>query len=152
MSTRWVVFAGICAIISLTALSLTLIIRLLPEQYETALGDYPEPAVLNRVPGIEGPAAHLGEVLVLRGDRCVNRATQTITTTLWTWQGEPPAPSGNTADSIKAPASKGCMSGTLTLKMPESIMPGTWAITGIVRDVPSGDVRYWTSEHFQVVP
>lgn len=147
---RVLLVIGAVGVFSLLILNVFLAIRLLPEKYETALGDFPSPMILNRIPGIDGSAVKLGEVTVVRTDRCVNRDTQLTTITIWT--PESPTQSIPNSEQFKSPATKGCMTSTLALKMPDKITPGKWHIQGIVRDEPSGDVRYWTSEIFVVVP
>ena len=148
----WV--CGAIGLASILALNVVLLIKLFPDhgKYETALGDFPSPVVLNRSPSQIGPAARVGEVTVLQQNRCVNRTTKLIIQTIWT----PGANNNKQAIPSKTPlemnAMKGCSTITIPLQMPENITPGNWYITGIVRDEPSGDPRYWTSEAFMVVP
>ena len=135
--------------VSLLFLNIVLLIKLIPEKYEPPLGDFPPPVVLNRIPGVEGPAVKIGEVTVVRSDRCVNRDAQITTITIWTPEAATPIPN---SERFNSPAMKGCATTTLALKMPEGISPGKWFIQGVVRDDKSGDVKYWTSEIFVVVP
>lgn len=151
---RVMAVVAVACSVSLLVLTIVLVVRLLPDKYETALGDYPAPSVLNRVDGIPGPSAHLGEVLVLKGDRCVNRNTKTETTTVWVYAGPPPVPSPSSiynSEVVRGPTSKGCMTATYNLQMPARVIVGLWTVRGIVSDVPSGDVRYWQSEEFLIV-
>jgi len=143
---------GILGLIVLLILNAILVIKLLPahDKYETALGDFPTPRILNRVPGIAGSAAKLGEITVLQQDRCVNRATSLNIQTIWT--PEIPGVGDANTKPLNMNAMKGCSTITMALQMPEKVTPGRWFIQGIVRDEPSGDVRYWTSEIFVVVP
>lgn len=146
-------FVAVMVILGLAAVNVYLFIKIIPhsETYETALGDFPPPMVLNRVPGYQGPTAKLGEIVVLQQNRCVNRDTTISIQTFWVRQDEATGgvPSLNV---IQQTAIRGCSTITLPIAMPERITTGRWHIQGIVRDVPSGDPRYWTSEIFVVVP
>lgn len=154
IQNRVLLVIGAVGILSLIVLNIILFIKLLPdsEKYETALGDFPSPVVLNRVPSQVGPAARLGEVTVLQQNRCVNRTTKLIIQTVWTPGKDNPKQSSASRIPLEMNAMKGCSTITMALQMPENITPGNWYITGIVKDEPSGDPRYWTSETFMVVP
>lgn len=143
----WVI--GVIGIIGVVALNSVLVVKLLPERYESALGDFPPPVIINKVPGIQGPAVKLGEVTVVRSDRCVNRDVQLTTTTIWVPDN---APFFQNSEQFRSPAMKGCATTTLALKMPEKVTAGKWFVNGVVRDDKSGDIKFWTSEVFVVVP
>jgi hypothetical protein len=147
---RILLIVAVIGIFSLVILNIILISKLIPGKYETALGDFPQPIILNRIPGVTGPAAKQGEVTIVRSDRCVNRDVQLTTITIWT--SEDSKLNTPNSEQFKSPAMKGCATTTLALKMPEKTSPGKWFIQGIVRDDKTGDVRYWNSEIFVVVP
>ena len=152
--TKILHICGYSAIIGLMCLNIVLAIRLLPEgdKYENALGDFPPPVVLNRVPGTTGPAARLGDITVVQQERCVNRTTKLRIQTIWTREPPTPGQSFPNAEPFRQNSMKGCATMTLALQMPEKVTPGSWYIQGVVQDEGSGDVKYWTSEILVVVP
>lgn len=144
----WII--GAIGVASLLILNIVLLIRLLPEKYEPALGDFPPPVALNRVPGHSGPAAKLGDIVVLQHTRCVNRNTRLTKTIAWT-----PERGGRSIPGLEPiiqNAMRGCSTITIALPMPENIVPGKWFIQGLVKDETSGEGRLWSSEVFVVVP
>lgn len=151
-STRMLMICGAVAFAAILVLNIILFVRLLPlhSKYETPLGNFPTPVILNRVPGQTGPAARLGDVTVLQQERCVNKTTKIIVQTIWTSSNSPVSVANQ--EQLKSNVMQGCATITMALQMPEKITPGVWLIQGIVRDEPSGDVRYWASEIFVVVP
>lgn len=144
-------FCAIVAFFTVLFLNIILVLRLLPEKYENALGDFPSPVSLNRVQGYSGSTVKLGDITVLQQERCVNRDTKLIINTIWTAEtyGVPSAPN---REQIKMNALKGCSTITMALAMPERVATGKYFIQGIVQDQPTGDVKYWTSEIIVVVP
>lgn len=150
-STKLLMTCAAVGFISILALNIILLVRLLPNQdrYETALGDFSSPTILNRVPGVPGPAAKLAEIVVIQQERCVNRNTKLVVQTIWTSSDS--SISASNEEKLKSNLMKGCATTTLALQMPEKVTPGSWFIQGIVRDDISGDVRYWSSEIFVVV-
>lgn len=149
---KWLWRSAAIGLTAMVLLNVLLMIRLWPiyNRYETALGDFQQPVILNRVSGFQGPTAKQGDITVLQQDRCVNRETKVVILTGWTSaEGAINVPN---REEIKHSALKGCTTITMALAMPERITPGKWYITGIVRDETSAEPRYWTSEIFVVVP
>lgn len=146
-----VLVSVLCAIAALAVLCsvLAYLLWLDFQKEETdRLGAFSAPVILNRVPGQNGPAARMGEVVTYRGERCAVTTTVVETTVFYQATASRSIPGERFTSTLVS----GCSSPTQQVAMPESVTAGTWALSGIVRDQRSGEVRYWTSQEFQVVP
>lgn len=148
---RLLVAVGLTTLAAMTVLIIVNFVLLLSalKPDSTHLGPFTDPVILNRVPGVEGPAARRGEIISYRGERCAEKATTIETVTFF----QPHEGRSIPADRVKSDLGmRGCFSIPQQVPMGNDVGPGEWALSGIVRDVKSGEVRYWTSQTFQVVP
>lgn len=118
--------------------------------------------ILNNVPGVKGPALHVGDVLKASYNRC-NNGPIIITTAYRIWETvDPPGisvPNGNFTTPIKP----GCINIILAISMPSTVIQEisglnssgiyhvTWRVAGAI-SVPSKSTYAFASESFKVVP
>lgn len=126
----------------------TLLYQEIRQEETDRLGAFSSPLILNRVPGHQGPAARLGDVVTYRGTRCAVQTTVVETATFY----QPQVGRSIPGDTVTTQLMKGCGTPSLQIPMPEEVTTGPWTLRGVVRDTRSGELRYWTSEPFQVVP
>lgn len=140
---------------SLLMLGSSLFVHLIVADHDEGLGRYASPwLVLNSVNGIEGPAVYEGDLLSLRGERCVKGGRIRSVLVYLTYQSDDvfPSPLVRDLNGEKESRAPGCVSANLNLRLPTGVKPGRWHVEQIERDTGSGELRTWYSETFQVVP
>lgn len=117
------------------------------------LGDYTEAKIRTTVTGVAGPAVEERGLVVVEQTRCVNakeiiqvevsvgfRRTDEMARTV---------PYYTNALQTRAP---GCNLTSTNYVLPPEVVPGIWRIEGISRALNTGELRYWSSEEFRVIP
>jgi hypothetical protein len=118
------------------------------------LGEYSTGMVLTSLPGFESPSVMERDTVYVRVKRCVHhdesisvevsdgfvRVDEPVPTTIPNLRREPQV----------RPA--GCNVSTIPYPLPAGVTPGLWRIEGIERSTDSGEVRYWATEVFEVLP
>lgn len=126
--------------------------QLLQKAAEDHLGVYGDRAVLNTLPGIEGPAIEERGTLQVRGESCIHlkrkgTVLQVVSSTSYRRVDMP----GRAADSVIAKTSRadGCTTATVALVLPPEVTPGVWIADGVERGL--GELRSWSTDPFRVV-
>lgn len=132
------------------------------------LGEYPDQAVVSRVDGFDGPAAHIDGVVVVVGTKCVRSTVRVRGSSFW--QSTTPPGILVSAGAGVTTRPKGCTTQTFANPIPSAVRAAAarpddpvlrWVITGTetpVRDTNDSDrsregtPRAWTTQEFEIVP
>ena len=149
--------------VGLTVLAVAVIIAIRAPTPWNPLGDYPVQRVVDRVPGIEGPAVKVGDALTVEATKCAHVAVRVRGSSFWQSVDIPGtfvSAGGGVSDR-----SAGCLKRTFQNPLPPAVEqaakvkdgPHRWVIAGTETPIrPDGKregiPRAWSTEEFQVVP
>lgn len=145
----WLAFATfLIATATLVGVGLNLFLTV---QQPHRLGAVSDPSTIsNRVDGIEGPAAHMGDILQVSRSRCFRENVVAVTSMAIV--------SMTTDKRINLPPGvvtglKGCEDVTSGVQLPDQVLPGRWRLLTNVQTITEpSEVWSLSSEPFTVVP
>lgn len=154
------------AVASIVTLVLVLVAQVLDEPPFDPLGEYPTQQVRSRVEGMEGPAAMVGDVVVVAGIKCNGSDRPVKVRGSLSWVSIDPRGSIVQVGGGTAMRSPGCTSFRFENPMPDAVRDRSvellgrgivpiWHITGYEEPIaPNGHPgvrRDWQTENFMVV-
>lgn len=145
--------SAVAAIIALLALGISLVAVWVSWSRYEPLGEYSNPArILNRLPGIEGPALHVGDVLKVAWCRCTNEAVMVTVVQHFESVDQTPEVKVSLAASTQV-RNPGCESSVLAVSLPEGVTTGRWVfrVQEIATEDSKTQIEAAISESFLVV-